>query len=79
MNLANIRGAEWTEKLLFGGPQGYAASASETFRTVSLGNLVNKARCFKASATGNKCVVADVPTLEKEMEVISRRCLPWMM
>ena len=45
----------------------------------AVGNLVNKARCFKASATGNKCVVADVPTLEKEMEVISRRCLPWMM
>jgi hypothetical protein len=30
--LAGIRRAQWTEKPLFGGPQGYAASASEAFR-----------------------------------------------
>jgi hypothetical protein len=28
---------EWTEKPLFGGPPGYAASSSEAFRTVSEG------------------------------------------
>jgi hypothetical protein len=32
------------EKSLIGGPQGYAASASKAFRTVSLGTSVNKGR-----------------------------------
>jgi hypothetical protein len=40
--LTGIRRAKWTEKPLCGGPQGYAASASEAFRTVSLASLVNK-------------------------------------
>ena len=35
VDLAGIRRAKWTEKPLFGDPQGYAASASEAFRTVS--------------------------------------------
>jgi hypothetical protein len=33
---------KWTEKLLFGNPRGYAASAYDPFRTVSLGTSVNK-------------------------------------
>ncbi len=37
-DLAAIRSAKWTEKPFLGGPLGYAGSASETFRTVSLGN-----------------------------------------
>jgi hypothetical protein len=35
MNVAGIRRAKWLGKPLLGGPQGYAASALETFRTVS--------------------------------------------
>jgi hypothetical protein len=42
VNLTGMRRLKWTEKLLFGGPQGYAASASETYRTVSLGTWVNE-------------------------------------
>ena len=35
---ATIRSTKWTKKLLLGGPLGYAGSAYETFRTVSVGN-----------------------------------------
>src|SRR5829696_6388924 len=35
VDLAGLRRAKWTEKLLCGDLQGYAASASEAFRTVS--------------------------------------------
>jgi hypothetical protein len=35
VNLTAIRRAKWTEKPLFGGPQGYAEGVSEAFRTVS--------------------------------------------
>jgi hypothetical protein len=41
-DLAAIRSTKWTEKLLLGGPLGYAGSASETFRTVSLGSSGNR-------------------------------------
>jgi hypothetical protein len=37
VHLAGIWRVEWTEKPLFGGPPGYAASSSEAFRTVSEG------------------------------------------
>src|SRR5215211_2861363 len=42
VNLAGIRRGRWTEKLFFGGRQGYVAGASETFRTVSPGTWVNR-------------------------------------
>jgi hypothetical protein len=35
VDLAAIRRAKWTEKPTFDDPQGYAAGASEAFRTVS--------------------------------------------
>jgi hypothetical protein len=41
-HLARIRRPKRVEKYRFGGPEGYVAGASETFRTVSLGNSVNK-------------------------------------
>jgi hypothetical protein len=36
VNLAGKRRPKWTEKFLFGGSQGYDASTSEAFRTVSV-------------------------------------------
>src|SRR3712207_7645189 len=35
VDLAGVRRAKWTEKPTFDDPQGYAAGASEAFRTVS--------------------------------------------
>src|SRR5215212_11648258 len=40
MNLAAIRSTKWANKEPFGSLWGHAASASETFRTVSLGSTL---------------------------------------
>src|SRR5215203_1221077 len=42
VDLAGIRRPNGAEKQRFGGPYGYVASTSETFRTVSVCNLVNR-------------------------------------
>ena len=42
VDLAGMRRPKWVKRPLFGGPWGYAAGESETFRTVSLRRWVNK-------------------------------------
>ena len=63
MNVAGIRRAKWLGKPLLGGPQGYAASAPETFRRGlrrSLSSLSTAAVGIARRSAAEKCPISRV-------------------